>query len=250
MTIERRIQERQRAARRAVGDMVRRAREDEGVSIRALGRAAGLDPSHLARAERGEHALSQDALVALATALGRDVSWRLYETGSPLVRDRLSLPMFDALLSILHGRWRPPRLEVQVTRPARGVIDAVLQDRLTADIVATEGHSLLHSVEAQLRWAGAKADSLPSARGWPWTDRVSEPRIGRLLLLRSCEATHHVVGSYPSLFAAAYPAPPDQAYAALAGGTDPWPGSAILWVRVENGRGHVLEGPPRALKRR
>jgi transcriptional regulator with XRE-family HTH domain len=249
MADDRRISERQRSAMVAVGQAIRHAREDEGISIRTLGRAAGVDPSHLARAEAGRHTLSQDALVAVATVLGRDVSWRLFEAGAPLVRDRVALPMFDALFSILHGRWRPPRLEVNVTRPARGVIDAVLQDRLTSDTIATEGHSLLHSVEGQVRWAGAKADSLPSARGWPWTDRTAEPRISRLLLLRSCEAMHRLVVAYPSLFAAAYPAPPEQAHAALTGGMEPWPGAAILWVTVEGGRGRVLDGAPRAVKR-
>jgi hypothetical protein len=60
---------------------------------------------------------------------------------------------------------------------------------------------------------------------------------------------HRLVAAYPSLFAAAYPAPPDQAYAALTGGTEPWPDAAILWVVVERGRGRVLGGTPRALRK-
>ena len=97
--------------------------------------------------------------------------------------------MIEALLTALHPRWTP-HLEVAVYRPVRGVIDVVLQDRDTLDLVAGEAHSLLHTVEGQLRWAGQKADSLASATGWPWADAVETPRTGRLLLLRSCSAMH------------------------------------------------------------
>ena len=193
-----RIAERQGAARRAIGAELRRARLDANVSLRALGRAIDLDPSHLARVEAGDGALSQDALVAAATALGRDVSVRLFESAAvPHVRDRLQAQMIEALLAALHPRWMP-RLEVAVYRPVRGVIDVVLQDRDTHDLVAGEAHSLLHTVEGQLRWAGQKADALTSATGWPWADAVEAPQIGRLLLLRSCSAMHALVERRPA----------------------------------------------------
>ena len=48
-----RIAEQQGAARRAIGAELRRARLDANVSLRALGRASSLDPSHLARVEAG-----------------------------------------------------------------------------------------------------------------------------------------------------------------------------------------------------
>ena len=85
----RRIMEQQVAARVAIGAELRRAREDANVSLRALGRASGVHPTHLARAEAGAHGLSHDALVAAATALGRNVSVRLFETSIAMVRDRL-----------------------------------------------------------------------------------------------------------------------------------------------------------------
>ena len=244
-----RIVERQGAARRAFGTELRRARMDANVSLRALGRASSLDSSHLARVEAGDSALSQDALVAAATALGRDVSMRLFESAYvPHVRDRLQAQMIEALLSALDPRWTP-RLEVAVHHPVRGVIDIVLQDRDTQDLVAGEAHSLLHTVEGQLRWAGQKADALASATGWPWTDTIDTPRTGRLLLLRSCSAMHELVKAVPRTFAAAYPADTELAVAALTGPGARWPGAAVAWVAVDGKDTRLLAGPPRALRR-
>jgi transcriptional regulator with XRE-family HTH domain len=244
-----RIADQQRAVRRAVGAELRRTRLDANVSLRALGRAIDLDPSHLARVEAGDRALSQDALVAAATALGRDVSVRLFESALvPHVRDRLQTQMIEALLAALHPRWMP-RLEVAVYRPVRGVIDVVLQDREAQDLVAGEAHSLLHTVEGQLRWAGQKADALPSATGWPWADTIDPPRTGRLLLLRSCSALHDLVRAVPRAFAAAYPGGTEQAVAALTGPAGRWPSAAVAWVVIDGTDTRLLAGSPRAIRR-
>ncbi|HYO41912.1 MAG TPA: helix-turn-helix transcriptional regulator [Candidatus Limnocylindrales bacterium] len=246
--LRRAIRERQTAARHAVGRELRAARLDSGVSIRALGKAIGVDPSHLARAEAGTHALSHDALVAVATGLGRDVSLRLFEASAPLVRDRISSMMHEALLGNLDRRWMP-LLEVAVHRPVRGVIDLVLRDETYGDLVAGEGHSRLHTVEGQLRHAAGKADSLPSARGWPWSDAIEAPPASRLLVLRSCAAMHDLVRALPTTFATAYPGDTERAVAALTGGAERWPGSSIVWVRVDGARTRVLPGVPPALRR-
>lgn len=241
------IKERQAALRRSLAEEVRRVLDAEGVSLQALGKAVGVDPSQLSRFLRGKAGLSHEALVAVATGLGYDVSFRLFESTGPRIRDRLSAPMFDAVLGTLHPRWLP-RLEVAVYRPVRGVIDLVLQDRETDDVVAGEGHSRLPSVEQQLRWAGQKADALPSARGWPWTEAPSEPRIGRLLVLRSCRASHELVAALPALFRAAYPDPTEEAVAALRDGDRRWPGSAIVWVKVDGASTRVLASAPPATR--
>ena len=245
---QREIRERQLTARRAIGLELRRVRIDRNVSLRSLGAAVGIDPSHLARAEAGEHGLSHDALVAAAAGLGHDVSVRLFEATAPAVRDRIQVRMIEALLAALHPRWTA-RLEVAVYRPVRGVIDVVLQDRETLDLVAGEGHSRLHAVEGQLRRAGEKADALPSARGWPWANTHDIPCIGRLLLLRSCAAMHELVRTLPATFAAAYPGDPSRAVAALTGPDERWPGAATVWVAIDGMSTHLLEGVPRAARR-
>jgi transcriptional regulator with XRE-family HTH domain len=244
--LERAIAERQRALRRAVGEELRRARQEGDLSMRAVSRAAGLHHSHLPRIEAGERFPSADALVALAAVMGYEVSIRLFASSGPRTRDGIQVRMIEALLRVLHRRWLP-RLEVAVYRPVRGVIDVVLQDRVTSDLVAGEGHSALHVVEQQLRWAGQKADALPSAAGWPWADVLDGPRIGRLLLLRSSAANRELVRALPHTFATGYPASSADAVRALTAGDRPWPGAAIVWVQVEGRETRLLRGTPRGI---
>ena len=239
------VHARQRDLRRALASELRRVIETEGMSLRALGAAVGVDPSHLSRVLGEASAIGHDTLVAVATGLGYDVSIRLFESVGPRVRDRIQVRMIEALLAALHRRWLA-RLEVAVYRPARGVIDVVLQDRETWGVVAGEGHGELRSVEQQLRWAGQKADALPSATGWPWTDRADNPKVGRLLLLRSCDANHRLIASLPETFRAAYPDSTEAAVAALRQGDRTWPGSAILWVNVDGAETRLMDSVPRA----
>jgi transcriptional regulator with XRE-family HTH domain len=244
--LQRHIREQQAAQRRSLAQEVARTLEVEGLSLRALGRAVGVDPSQLSRFLRGRAGVSHETLVAIAAGLGYDVSVRLFESTGPRLRDHIQARMLEALLAVLHPRWLA-RLEVAVYRPVRGVIDLVLQDRETRDLVAGEAHGELRTVERQLRWAGQKADALPSAAGWPWSDAPAAPRIGRLLLLRSCAANHVLVATLPALFRAAYPDPTEEAVAALRNGDRSWPGSAIVWVDIDGARIRVLDGIPRAI---
>ena len=241
--ILRAARERERELGRRLARDVRDARRDRGVSQRALAAAAGLDQALLSRIESGEVTPSLHSLTALATALGMQPSVRLFPAVGPRIHDRVSAPITDALLSIAHPRWRP-RLEVFVTRPARGVIDIVLAEAQGPDVVATEVQGQLRRVEQQLRWAGQKADSLPSANGWPWT--AGPPRIARLLVLRSTPDTRALARSLPELFRAAYPAAEADAHLALTTDGSPWPGNALLWAEVAGGRARILDGPPRS----
>lgn len=109
--LRRTINDRHRALTRSIGQELRRVRLEGDLSLRAVGCAAGVDPSHLARAEAGEHELSPAALVAAATALGHDVSIRLFPSTGPRVRDHIQTRMIEALLDILDPRWNA-RLEV------------------------------------------------------------------------------------------------------------------------------------------
>lgn len=222
---------------------LREARLDRGISLRALARATGIHHSVLSRFENEELDPTFECLTRWAAALGLDPSLRLFPSTGPRIYDRWSAPMTNALLAVAHARWRR-RLEVGVTRPDRGVIDLVLTAAGTRDVVATEIQGQLRRVEQQLRWAGQKADSLPSAVGWPW--EVREPRVGRLLVLRSTSETRALIRGLPELFRAAYPAPEAAAWRALASQDEPWPGNAMLWAEMSGGRARVLDGAPRS----
>ncbi len=247
--LERTIAERQRHLRRAVADELHRVRLDEGLASRQVSTAAGLHHSHLPRIETGDRQPSLDALVALAAAMGHDVSIRLYPATGPRVRDHVQVRMIEALLAALHSRW-VARLEVAVYRPVRGVIDVVLQDQEEGDMVAGEGHSAIHSVERQVRWAGEKADALESARGWPWSDRPDRPDVGRLLLVRNTAAMRELARTLPATFATAYPARPEDAVEALTTTGCRWPGNVIVWVQVDGASTRLLTGSPRSISRR
>ena len=244
--LERSIRERQRHVRRAVGAEIRRMRTEAGLSIRDVGRAIDIDWSHLARVEAGDRSLSQASLVAVAAALGHDASIRFFPSDGPRVRDRIQVRMVEALLATAHPRWRV-RLEVPVYRPVHGVIDVVLHDPTDTTIVACEAHSGLEAVDAQLRWAAQKADSLPSAHDWPWSaDLGASPTVSLLLLLRSTDANRALVRSLPETFRVAYPAPSAAAWEALTGDRS-WPGPAIPWVVVDGRETRLLRRPPRGI---
>ena len=204
-SLQRDIRGRQRSVRVAVVSELERVRRDENVSLRRLGRAVGVDQSHLARVVTGDRSPSW-----MPSSLRPPASDTTFQSAcSPR-------PVRASAITSRRGRskrsWRPstragsPASRWPSTSRCRGVIDVVLQDRTSGDIVAAEAHSALHAVERQLRWAGQKADALPSARGWPWSDRPEPPRIGRLLILRSSRAMRDLVATVPRTFATAYPA--------------------------------------------
>ena len=170
---------------RALGVEIRRQRDDAGRSQAAIARAAGISPGHLSEIEAGTAEPSVGVILAVAAALGCDLSVRLFPNTGPRIRDRLQVAMLEALLLVLHPRWLR-RPEVPVYRPVRGVIDLVLADPVAHDVVATEIQSLLRRVEQQIRWSTQKADALS---GLP--DYAGD-RVGRLLIVRNTAAMREV----------------------------------------------------------
>ena len=237
-----------RRARRGLATDLRTGREDAGLSLRRLAAAAGVSASTLRAIEQDDVEPSLQVLARLATVLGMSLSVRLYPGTGPLIRDHIQAAMIEALLEILHERWRP-RPEVAVFRPVRGVIDLVL-DATTEPLVACEAQSDLRRIEQQVRWSRTKADALQERpRG-----RVGRQPDGRLtrrpapappLQLRERGLSWR---STAELLRAAYPARARDAYAALTG-ESPWPGDALLWCRVEDGQATVLDRPPRGSPR-
>ena len=242
--LRRLAESRTRALRRTVAGQLEDLREERGLSQREVAEAAGVDRSWLAKAEAGDANLTLHALAAIATVLGTEASVRLYPATGPRLRDHIQVRLIEALLSVLHRRW-VPRLEVPVYRPVRGVIDLVLVEPATAQLVSAEAQSEIRRAERQLRWAAEKADALPSADGWPWM--TSRPTTSRLLLLRSTAATRAVVQASPQLFTAAFPGRSSDAFETLAGATGTIQGAAIVWVDVRGSSSRVLEDPPRGI---
>jgi len=225
---------------RAIGDELRRLREDAGLSQAAVARAAGISPAWVSEIEAALADPSLEVLLRLGTVLGADLSLRYFPQTGPLIRDRLQLPMSEGLLSVLSPRWSAAP-EVAVYRPVRGVIDLVLTDRDGPDTVATELQSQLRRVEQQIRWSQEKAGALGAL---PEQERR---RVGRLLVVRNTHAIREVMRAAEATMRAAYPARTQDAAAALTG-TDPWPGAAIAWMNLDHGVATLLDGTPRGVR--
>lgn len=213
-------------------DLVR-LREDAGVSRTRLATEAGVDRRFLDRIEAGKERPSLETYQRLASALGVDLSTRLYPNTGPAIRDRLAAPMCELLLREAHPRFGR-YTEVGVHRPSRGWIDVVLHEPRERVAIASELQSQLRRLEQLIRWQGTKAESLPSWEGWPHLGE--EPAISRLLVVRRTRATRAVATEFARQLRVAYPAHPDDALAALTG-TAPWPGPALIWVALEGARG-------------
>jgi hypothetical protein len=143
--------------------------------------------------------------------------------------------MIEALIRSLDPRWRV-QLEVPVTRPSRGVIDAVLYDGTAPLAVATEVHSDLHRLEQQLRWAHEKAEGLASS--------VGAARVSELLILRSTVRTRELARQFEATLRAAFPIRSADAIAALTAPEAPWPGSSIVWMHLHGTTASLMRHPP------
>jgi transcriptional regulator with XRE-family HTH domain len=214
---------------------------DAAVTTSRLADTAGLDRSYVGRIEAGLAKPSLAALVALSIALGADLTVRFYPGSGPRLTDRHQARMIETLLRRLASGWTP-HLEVAVSRPSRGVIDAVLERAAECLLVAAEAYSTVGRLEQQVRWSAEKAAAIGSSLLGPrpeWT-------VSRLLILRSTAANRDLARSFAATLNAAYPARTRDAVSALVGGAT-WPGDAIVWVRIDGEKVDLLDGPPRGV---
>jgi transcriptional regulator with XRE-family HTH domain len=190
--------------RRQVGGDIEGLPIDAGLTRAEVARDSGLDPGYLLRIERGDHEPSLTTLLALGDTLGADLAVRFYPTTGPRIRDRHQSPIAEALLGILHPRWRPTP-EVAVVKPVRGSIDVALHEPIGRVLVATEIESLIRRLEQLLRWHQAKAEALPSSQLWAFAAADAAPAISRLLVIRSTRSNREIARDHSALLAAAYP---------------------------------------------
>ena len=240
----------QRAAdgRRVLGAEIRHLREDAGLAKAAVARVAGISPTHLQYIELGLRDASGEVLARIAAVLGAEANTRLFPSTGPRIRDRFSARMMEAFLRTLVPRWTRS-LEVAVHRPARGVIDAVIGDAEAHRVVTIEAQSELRRLEQQVRWALAKSEALSSSAVWRFLapDPADPPSVSQILLLRSTTATRELARTFAATLAATYPADPADLQRALLDPSATWPGSGIIWVRVDGARTSILPGRPRGV---
>jgi transcriptional regulator with XRE-family HTH domain len=222
---------------------VERIRLDAGLSVRAVARAAAVDPGYVSDVLNGRRIPTVAVITALAGSLGADVSVRVYPNTGPRIHDRSQAPIVEELLRIAHESWRRTA-EVAVRTPARGVVDVVLDQPEVA--VCTEVQTRIDRLEQFHRWSQAKADSLPSSD--LWLARIGEATISRLLILRSTRSTRELVRAFEETLRTAFPASAHDAFQSL---TEPgvvWPGAALLWADVRGDVVRILDHPPRRIR--
>ena len=233
-------------SRRALGGEIRRLREDAGLSKAVVAGVAGISATHLQYIELGIRDASAQVLARIAAALGAEANTRLFPSTGPPIRDRFQARMVEAFLGMLPPRWSRS-VEVAVHRPVRGIIDAVIGD--AGRVVTLEAQSELRRLEQQVGWAKAKSDALPSSALWPFLapDPTDLPMVSQILLLRSTTSTRELARTFAATLATAYPATPADLQQALRDPSATWPGSGIIWVRVEGARATILPGRPRGV---
>jgi transcriptional regulator with XRE-family HTH domain len=227
-----------RALRQRLREDLERLCQDAAVSQRALALASGVPQSYLSEILNGTARPTIETYALLSAALGADLNARIYPNTGPAIRDRLSVPILEALLADLHPRWRAFP-EVRVIRPGRGWVDVALYEEREGLIVAGEIQSTMNRIEQLVRWSGEKADSLPSWDGW--SRLAAEPSVSRLLIVRATRSNRRAAQEARRQLRLAYPAHPDDALEALTG-TASWPGAALVWARTEGPRVRFFGG--------
>lgn len=226
------------------GEEIRRLRLEAGVSVADLANVVGIHRSYIPMIEAGRAHPSVEVLAAIGVALGADLSIRYFAGAGPRLHDRFQAEMIETLLRRLDRRWQPS-VEVAIDRPARGVIDLVLTDRVGRVVVAAEAQSELRRLEQQIRWASEKADGL--ARQIAEREPDAGQTISRLLVLRSTIATRDLARQFEATLTAAYPARTAAVVRTLTTPDSTWPGPGIIWIRLDAGHGTLLETPPRGV---
>ncbi len=190
--------------RRGLGRDFAETRRDAVLSRAAVARAAGMSPSTVGRVEAGTIEPDVETMVRMASALGCDMSIRLFPMGAPL-RDRFQAPMLEAFLAFAHPAWRRS-VEVPVVGTVRGVVDCALGHPARPLLVAAEIQSEIRRAEETIRRSTDKADALGRSSLGSVTAasfRVDAAETSRVLVLRSTVGTRATLRDFHGAFAAA-----------------------------------------------
>ncbi len=204
---------------RRAGQENRQARQDRGLSLRAVARAVGLSESQVSRIERGLIAhVSVADLARLHAVVGLDLSLKSYPAGQP-IRDIAQVELLDDFRKVLH---RSIRWATEAPLPIPG-------DRRSWDalIGAT---SWRYGVEAET----APRDAQALARRLQLKQRDGDVD-GVLLVLRRTEQTRRFMHAVGGMLAGQFAVEGGRALELLQAGADPG-GSAIIVLPLRDRR--------------
>ena len=196
-----------------IGEELRNARLQHGLTQERVGAAVGTSRSRVSRIERGlAPALSVAAAIALCAAVGLELSVKAYPGGQP-VRDSSHLALIAELRRLV-----PPTVTWQFERPL-----PIARDQRAWDVVlgcadgqvAVEVETRPKDLQALLRRLSLKQRDDPSV------DAV-------VLLLADTRHNRSLVRHWPDEIAARYPMQSTGVRAALADGRIPGNGVLLL----------------------
>lgn len=195
----------------AIGDELREARIQAGLTQRELGAAVGGSPSEISRIERGQSPhVAYEVLVALGAALGLDIPLRAFPNGDA-VRDAGQLALLARFRAVLPTTIRH-RTEVALGVPGdRRAWDEVLEG--SGWWLPVEAESRLRDVQALNRRVALKR-----------RDGGAEVIV---LLVADTRHNRRILRLFEAEFAGAYPVAGRVALAALRAGRRP-EGSAVV----------------------
>jgi transcriptional regulator with XRE-family HTH domain len=215
-----------------IGNEIRNARLDRGLSLRVVSRSAGVSEATLSRIERGlVLSVSVHQLARLCAIVGLELSVRAFPGGEP-IRDAAQVSMARVFRPILHPslRW-----QTEVPMPDHH------------DLRAWDG------VVGGQRWRyGVEFESAPrdaQAVGRRLQLKARDSGVdGVLLVLGDTEQTRRFLAAASRYLVASFPIAADTALRALREGRDPG-GSAIIVLRRAHrrtrGLPEVQESEPR-----
>jgi transcriptional regulator with XRE-family HTH domain len=210
------------------GDEFRQVRLGAGVSQAAVARAIGVGRSVICRMEQGDPAVSPRIRARAAVVVGADFRFAVYGRSGPLIHDAAHARIVEALLGLLHPRWKV-RLESPVPGPGRRSTDVRLDTGSTVILIEVETH--VRALEGIVRELAEKRAAVAALE----TDRV----VRALLVLPWTRHHRALVGTHPAIVGAVFPTGHDRLLSALKDPDVAWPGDGILWLDPQGRLGPV-----------
>lgn len=211
--------ERGRALLAATGREIRAARVDRGLSLAAVGAAAGLSASEVSRIERGLVPGAAVVVVArLHAVVGLELGVRSFPGAGP-IRDGAHVALLDDFRALLHPSlaWAT---EVPLPSPGDlrswdGVVRGVDWRRgVEAETAPRDGQALARRIQLKERDGGVD---------------------GVILVLRATVQTRRFLREAGGLLASVFPVPGKRALALLGAGLDPGGNTIIVVPRRPRG---------------
>jgi transcriptional regulator with XRE-family HTH domain len=150
--------------RRRLGTELRTARIAGGMTQRRLAALAGVSQAFVSMVECGRRAAEWSTACALASAVGHDLSLKLFPSDGVRIRDSGHVGLVQGIVAQADRSWHP-QIEVPVAPGDRRAADLVLRGE--REVLHIEVERFVVDFQAQLRAAQLKRAQLAGHLGRP-----------------------------------------------------------------------------------